>query len=679
MPIRTARWLHASRNAPRNAARLGPPLRFALCVVVALSAGAWLVPPAARAAPAAADGTASEVATIDVDAREAPRGILKAHLRLPVHSGEVVLLYPKWIPGRHSPAGPITSLAGPRLSAAGKPVPWRRDAVDPYIFRVQVPAGVNTLEADVEMLTAPAPDGIVQGLETPRYATDSLLLVEWNQLALYPAGTPTDRLRYQASIRLPAGWQYATALAPVNDGSPELADQVRFGAVSLTRLVDSTLLAGRYWRTVELGGKPAVWMHIAADRPALLDMSPEIAEHYRNLVQEARALFGATHYERYQFLWILTDQIMPDGIEHHESSDNRSPARALLDDNIRRAEANLLPHEYTHSWNGKFRRPIGLATPDFQEPMRDELLWVYEGLTEYLGDVLAARSGLFTQGEFRDELARLAAQMDVHKGREWRPLQDTTDAAQLLYYQDRNWAARLRRQDDFYQESALLWLEADTLIRRRSNGRRSLDDFCRRFYGGADTAPEVRPYDFDAVVGALNAVEPYDWRGFWLERLQRTRAGAPQEGLRAAGWHLAYTDVRSTMHTAHETEDHEINLQYSLGFSLGTDGGGISDIVPGSPADLAGMAPGSHLVAIDGHKWTPDILEETLARKPASGPSGSTGPSGRITLLVQKDDDFRSVDLDYRAGERYPNLVRDGGEDLLAAIGHSRRAGTGTP
>jgi predicted metalloprotease with PDZ domain len=641
---------------------MAPSMGLAAVVVFAS-----LLPVGTAGAADGEDAAASAaVAQVDVDAREAPRGVLKAHLRLPVSAGPLTLLYPKWLPGRHSPAGPITSLAGPRLRAGGAPLAWRRDLLDPYVFHVDIPPGVKLLEADLEVLTAPAPDGVVQGLETPRYATESLALVEWNQVLLYPAGPSSDALTYAASVRVPPGWHTATALAPAPGAAG--ADERRFAPVSLTTLVDSTLLTGRYWRAIDLGGDPDVRLDIAADRPALLEMAAPIEEHYRNLVKEAAALFGATHYRHYQFLWILTDQIMPDGIEHHESSDNRSPARALLDDNIRRAEANLLAHEYTHSWNGKFRRPADLATPDYQAPMRDDLLWVYEGLTEYLGDVLAARSGLLTQTEFRDELARLAAQMDVHKGRDWRSLQDSTDAAPLLYYQDRNWAARLRRQDDFYQESALLWLEADTIIRRASQGRRSLDDFCRRFFGGPSTAPQVRPYDFDAVVAALDAVEPYDWRGFWRSRLQRTGGGAPLSGLRDAGWRFALEASPSTMHTAHEVEDHEINLQYSLGFALGLDGGTISDIVPDSPADRAGMAPGSHLVAVDGHRWSADTVHEALAGRAAS-----------IALLVEKDDEYRSYTLGYDGGERYPGLVRDAGPDLLEAIGRPRRAPRASP
>ena len=624
-----------------------------LSILATLLAGAAVWSGVSGAAP-------SGIAQIDVDAREAPRGILKSHLRIPVAPGPLTLLYPKWLPGRHSPAGPITSLAGPRLAANGTAIAWRRDAVDPYMFHVDVPAGVTTLDVDLEVLTAPAPDGIVQGLETPRYATESLAIVEWNQILLYPAGVPTDQLIYQTSIRVPPEWHVATALRPAAD--QDSGAGTKFEATSLTTLVDSTLLTGRFTRTIELGGSPAVQMQIAADRPATLAMSASMLKHYESLVREATALFGATHYRHYQFLWVLTNQIMPDGIEHHESSDNRSPARALLDDDIRRAEANLLPHEYTHSWNGKFRRPAGLATSDYQTPMRDGLLWVYEGLTEYLGDVLATRSGLLTQAEFRDELARLGAQMDVHKGREWRSLQDTTDAAPLLYYQDRNWAARLRRQDDFYQESALLWLEADTIIRRLSHGQRSLDDFCRRFYGGDSTGPEVRPYDFDAVLGALAAVQPYDWRAFWLERLQRLRPGAPLEGISAAGWKLALTNMPSSMHVAHEVEDGELNLQYSLGFSVTLNDGTIFDVVPGSPADRAGAAPGSRLVAVDGHKWSREVLHDALASEKDA--------DRKLSLLVEKDDEYRVLDVRYSGGERYPNLVRDpASADLLERIG----------
>jgi len=620
-----------------------------------------LVTVAAGAVPVA-HGTAH----IDVDAREAARGIMSAHLVLPVGEGPLTLVYPKWLPGRHSPAGPLTSLGGPRFTAGGRVLPWRRDPVDLNAFHLDVPSGITELGVDLEILTSPAPDGVVQGLETPRTATESLLILEWNQLLLYPADTRSDDLEFQASVRLPPGWKFATALDTASAGP----DGVRFAPTSLTTLVDSTLLAGRYFRDLALGGTPAVTLHMAADTPVALNMSADTQTHYRRLVREAVALFGATHYAHYEFLWALTDQIMPDGLEHHESSDDRSPLRALLDDPIRRAEANLLPHEYVHSWNGKYRRPAGIATANYQEPMQDELLWVYEGLTEYLGDVLAARSGLLTEEEFRSELAHDAAAMQSHSAREWRSLQETTVAAPLLYYQSRNWAARLRRQEDFYQESALLWLEADTLIRRESKGRRSLDDFCKAFYGAPSTGPKVVPYDFDALVKALQGVQAYDWSGFWSERLQRLRPAAPLEGLQAAGWRLALTASPSVMQEAHEADDKDLDLRYSLGFYVDDEGAAIGDVIPRSPADAAGAAPGSHIIALNGYKWSKELLHDTLAA-PAD-------PSATLTLLIEKDDMYKTLELKYAGGERYPNLLREPGTpDVLSQI--ARPQGGGSP
>ena len=623
------------------------------------------------AAPARSGAAAEEYAApadapqadIQVDAREAPRGIMSAHLTLPVAAGPLTLVYPKWLPGYHSPAGPLTSLGGPIFKANGETLPWRRDPVDLNAFHLEIPAGVTQLGVDLEIDTTIAPDGAVRGLETPRTATESLLILEWNQLVLYPAATRSDDLSYQPSVRLPAGWKYATALGTVSSGS----DGIRFAPVSLTTLVDSTLIAGRYMRDIALGGTPAVRLHIAADTAAALNMPADTETHYRRLVREAAALFGATHYDHYEFLWSLTDQIAPDGLEHHQSSDDRSPLRALLDDSVRRAEANLLTHEYVHSWNGKYRRPSELATANYQDPMLGGMLWVYEGLTEYLGDVLAARSGLLTPEEFRGELAHDAAVMQSHSAREWRSLQDTTVAASLLYYQSHNWAARLRRQEDFYQESALLWLEADTLIRRLSKGRRSLDDFCKLFYGPPSTGPEMVPYGFDEVVKALAAVQPYDWTAFWKERLNRLRPEAPLEGIKASGWQLAFTSTPSVMHLAHEADDKDLDLRYSLGFLVDDDQATIGDVIPRSPADEAGASPGSHIIGLNGYKWSKELLQDTLAAPP--------DPSGKLSLLVQKDDTFKTLELRYSGGERYPDLAREpGAPDVLSQIGQPRAA-----
>jgi predicted metalloprotease with PDZ domain len=611
--------------------------------------------PSATAA-AALTGTAH----LEVDAREAPRGILKVHLTLPVRPGPLTLVYPKWLPGRHGPAGPITDLAGPVLHSGAARIAWRRDDLDMYAFHLEVPSGASTLDADFEVLTSPRPDGLVNGLEAPRTATESLAILEWHEAVLYPADSNTDQLEYQAEVRLPAGWKYATALRAAQEG----AESVRFEPTTLTTLVDSTLLAGRYLESFDLGGSPPVRLHVAADSAVALHFPAETLAHYRRLVAEAQALFGHAHYRHYDFLYALTDQIMPDGLEHHESSDNRSPYRTFLDDDVRRAEANLLPHEYTHSWNGKYRRPSGLATRNYQDPMRTELLWVYEGLTEYLGDVLAARSGLLTPEEFRSELARDFAGLQTHSARAWRSLEDSTVAAQLLYVQPRDWAARLRRQEDFYHEPALLWLEADTLIRRLSGGRRSLDDFCALFLGGPGGAPAVRPYDFEEVVSVLAAVQPYDWRKFWDDRIRRAGAELPVAGLTQSGWKPELSAEPAVMHRAHEADDRDIDLRFSLGFYVNDDAT-LEDVVPGSPADAAGLASGERLVAVNGRKWSKEELRDALA---ATARGATT-----MTLLLQKDDLYRSVELHYSGGPREPRLMRvPGSVDLLTLIARPR-------
>ncbi|MBV8144774.1 MAG: M61 family metallopeptidase [Gammaproteobacteria bacterium] len=644
----------ASERAPRRA------LRWAARALRGSLAGLAALALAAGAAAAPAGGTAQ----LQVDARAAPRGILKMHLVLPVQPGPLTLVYPKWLPGRHGPAGPITDLAGPVLHAGAQRIAWHRDEVDMYAFHLEVPAGVTTIEADFEVLTSPRPDGTVNGLEAPRTATDWLAIIEWHQTVLYPADSNTDELEYQAEVRLPAGWKYATALTPLQQG-PE---SVRFEPTTLTTLVDSTLLAGRYLESFDLGGSPPVRLHIAADSPAALELSAEKLSQYRRLVAEAHALFGPGHYRHYDFLYALTDQIMPDGLEHHESSDNRSPYRTFLDDDVRRAEANLLPHEYTHSWNGKYRRPVGLATRNYQDPMRTGMLWVYEGLTEYLGDVLAARSGLLTAEEFRSELAHDFAGLQTHQARAWRSLEDTTVAAQLLYVQPRDWAARLRRQEDFYHESALLWLEADTLIRRLSGGRRSLDDFCARFLGGEARAPAVKPYDFEDVLSTLAAVQPYDWRRFWNERIQRAGAELPVTGLVQSGWKPELSAEPSVMHRAHEADDRDLDLRFSLGFYV-EDDGTLVDIIPGSPADTAGLASLERLAAVDGRRWSKEELRDAL--------TATLHGKTTVTLLLEKDNAYRSIDLHYDGGPREPRLVRvPGGPDLLSLITQSRAPAT---
>ena len=373
-------------------------------------------------------------------------------------------------------------------------------------------------------------------------------------------------------------------------------------------------------------------------------------------------MFGATHYTEYHFLWTLSDQIGFEGIEHHQSSDNRSGERSLIDEELRRSASvlTLLPHEYVHSWNGKYRRPIGLATGNYDAPMRGDLLWVYEGLTEYLGMVLSARSGFASLEDARNEWADIAAWLQNSKGREWRPLADTAAAAQLGYIEAAGWRARTR-STDFYAESAMLWLEADTLIRTTTHGAKSLDDFCRLFYGPPSSAPKVLPYDFNDVVKALNAVMPYDWRGFWTQRLNRVRSDAPLEGLTASGWHLVFTAEPTAVEKGEAALMKKTDLSDSLGFLLKDEGAVISTVVPGTPADSAGIAPDSILIAIDDRKYSKDVLADALK-------AGGTELRG-IRLLIEKDDKFKTVELKYAGHERHPRLERDASApDLLTTI-----------
>jgi predicted metalloprotease with PDZ domain len=586
---------------------------------------------------------AAAVATLDLDASEVSRGIERAHLVLPVRPGPLTLLYPQWLPGEHAPDGPIGSLSGLTFSAGGRTLAWQRDTENMYAFHMKIPAGATKLDVTLEVLAVR--DGVDKNAD--RTSTESLAILLWNQVLLYPAGSRSDDLRYAARLRLPSAWSFATALPRAS----EAADPIEFRPVSLTTLIDSPVLAGRHFRRFDLGGAPPVVLNVAADSEAALNAPEATQAHLRQLVREATALFGATHYGEYQFLWTLSDTLGYEGIEHHESSDNRTAERALIDDELRESAAitSLLPHEYVHSWNGKYRRPVGLATGNYDTPMRGDLLWVYEGLTEYLGFVLSARSGLEPLGSARDAWADVAALMEAHKGREWRPLADTAVAAQLGYTEPDDWRARIR-QTDFYRESALLWLEADVLIRSRTNGAKSLDDFCRAFYGAPSGMPKVVPYDFDAVVAALNAVLPFDWRGFWTERLERIKAGAPLEGLAASGWRLAFAADPSREQKAEEAMYKWTDLRYSLGFVLHEEGAVIGYLIPGSPADQAGVAPGSKIIGVDGRKYSKDVLREALD---AGGDAART-----ISLLVEKDAMYRTYDLQYAGKARYPRLER---------------------
>ena len=590
---------------------------------------------------------------LEVDATDAPRKILHAHLQFPVHPGPVTLLYPKWIPGEHEPDGPITDLSGLKMSALGQPVSWRRDDDDMFTFHVEAPAGADRLDVALDFLLPPSSSGFSSGAS----ATAHLLVLSWNQVLLYPAGVKAGDVKYSASLRMPAGWKFATALPPAG-GSPPA---VSFAAVSLETLVDSPVIMGTWLRTIDLtpGAHPGHTLNLVADSAEALEIKPEDTRHFAHLVSETGALFGARHYDSYHFLLTLSDHVAHFGLEHHQSSDDREGERYLIDEDYRNTAAYLLCHEMVHSWNGKYRRPAGLATPDFQKPMKGELLWVYEGLTDYLGIILTARSGLWTNANFQDYLALEAAHLDHTPGRLWRSLADTTIAAQLLY-EAREEQESSRRSVDFYDEGDLIWLEADVLIRQKTGGAKSLDDFCKIFYGGQSGSPKVVPYTEDDVVAALNQVTPNDWREFFRTRIYEIAPRAPLGGIEGSGWRLAYTNTVSPMLKSRESENKFTDMSCSLGFIVKEDGD-ITDVVSGSPADQAGVGTAMKLLAVNGRHWTPDIL-----RAAVKAAATNTAP---VELLVENEEYFKTCPVNYHGGEKYPLLVRDSARpDLLSQI-----------
>jgi len=587
-----------------------------------------------------------------VDASEVTRRIVHAELIFPARPGAMKLVYTKWIPGEHGPTGPIAELTGLKFTVDGKAIPWQRDAVDMFAFELQVPAGATRVKAELDLVGIDDNEIFHLGYAT----TSQLSAINWNQVLLYPPGEHSDKIMFSAAIRLPAGWKFSTAL-PVESQSGNL---VTFRTVSLTTLVDSPLIAGIHFREIPItpaGESRPHFLDITADSDAALALSGEVIAGYRNLVTESGALFGARHYQSYRFL-VSLHGTLEDGLEHHQSSDNRLPEMALVDPELRRMYAYLLPHEMVHSWNGKYRRPIGLATSDYQQPMIGDLLWVYEGLTNYLGQVLAARSGLWTEEQFRDKLAEITAQIS-RPGRTWRPLSDTTRAAQILYTSSDQWAS-WRRGTDFYSEGTLIWLEADTIIRGESHGAKSLDDFCRRFAGGENSEPGVIPYAFDDVVANLNATAPYDWKGFFAERLSSLSPHPPTAGITASGWQLVYSEEPNAFARATESFFKRLDQRYSTGLLIAEDGA-IVDVVTGSPAARAGASPGMKLLAVNHRKFAPEVLRQAVRL--------GKGSSAPLDLIFSDDQYFLTLHLQYDGGERYPHLVREQSHpDVLKSI-----------
>jgi predicted metalloprotease with PDZ domain len=583
-----------------------------------------------------------------VDASDAPRNILHSSVTIPVTPGALTLAYPKWIPGNHRPTGPIQNLTGLHIKAGTQELAWQRDLEDMWAFHIQVPAGVKEIEASFDTLT-------YNGRSSA--ASSQVLDLLWNQVVLYPKDAAVDRVEVSASVLLPEGWKFGTALTPVTQSG----SSVTFQPVSLTRLVDSPLIAGRWYRQIQLSN-PGELLHVidmVGESEEALQITEKDVASYKQLVAETGKLFGARHYEKYHFLWTLSDQTAHHGLEHHESSDNGTAEDVFSDNKSHNLEADLLPHEFVHSWNGKYRRPAGLVTTNYQEPMKGDLLWVYEGLTDYLGNILAARVGLRSPEEFRENLAYTAAMLDHRTGRAWRPLEDTAVSVQTLFAAPPQWA-NWRRSADYYPEGYLLWLEVDATIRRLSNGQKSLNDFAKLFYGGQSGSPTVVPYKFDDVVTALNQVAPYDWGRLLRERLDSKSPRAPLGGIEGGGWKLVYTGEKNDTMEASEKSSDTLDLSFSLGMIVSKDGD-VRDVIVGSPAYAAGLGPGMKLVAVNGRRWSKDQMRSAL-RASVRNPQP-------LVLLAENGDYFNTYQVNYHRGEQYPHLLRDNAQvDVLDDI-----------
>ena len=622
------------------------PKFLATLAVLALAA---VLPFAAQSSHA----QSSQPITITVDATDAPRKMLHADMVIPVTPGDVTLLYAQWIPGEHGPTGPVSDMAGLTIQANGKTLPWVRDSVNMYAFHVHVPEGVTSLQVHDDFLATAAAVGFSAGAST----SANLAMVSWNEVILWPANRPAPETMVTPSVTLPEGWKYGTALtATGHEGNT-----THFQTVSVNQLIDSPLLSGRYFKEFSLAPKisPKHFLDLAADGPEDLAVPPGMLAGFNNLVRETGALYQSRHYNSYHFLVTLSDQVAHFGLEHHQSNDDRVPEKTFLNPNIDVLEAGLLPHEFTHSWNGKYRRPAGLVSPDFQTPMKGNLLWVYEGLTEYLGDVLTARSGLWTDEQYRDALANTAAALNYRPGRTWRDLQDTATAAQTLYGTGSQWG-NWRRSVDYYPEGELLWLDVDTLIREQSHGKKSIDDFCARFLGlDGNTGPKTAPYTFDDVVSNLNAVQPYDWAGFLTERLTRKLDHAPMGGIERGGYQLVYTDQPNAMTQAREAL-HGVNAWYSLGLQI-SDKGVLQDVLFYSPAYKADLGPGMKIVAVNGRQYTNSLMHDAIRDTKTS--------QTPMELIVENTGYYRVVKIDYHGGERFPHLERTNATpDMLEQI-----------
>jgi len=629
--------------------------------LISTAASAQVAAPPAPPLPAPQDvAYVPGIIQIAVDATNLDQRIFKVHETVPVNgqAQDLILMLPKWLPGHHSPGTDIQKLAGLVITANGQRLEWTRDTVDVNAFHIPVPAGVTSVTADFDYLSA------TTAAAGKRLMTPQMLDLEWNTASLYPAGYYASRIPVQATVTFPRDWGYGTALETDN----RAGDVVTFKPTDYDTLMDSPIYAGRYFKSWDLdpGGPAPVHLDVVADKPEMLNAPDDVIAVHKKLIQQAYKLYGSHHYNHYDFLVSASDSLVSNGLEHHRSSEDGVDTKYFTDWKTAYVGRDLLSHEYTHSWNGKFRRGADLWTPNFQVPMRDSLLWVYEGQTQYWGIMLAGRSGLYTKDQALQYLAMIAASYDNLPGRSWRAMIDTTNDPIVASRAPQNWRS-FQRSEDYYNEGLLIWLDADTLIRQKTNNKKSLDDFAKAFFGIDNGDWGTVTYTFDDVVNTLNSVYPYDWATFLKTRLyghgEVDNGGAPLDGFKRGGYSLTYQDKPTDYWKALEGERKYTNLDYSIGFSVAAKDGTLSSVLWDGPAFKAGLAPGMTLVAVNGKAYDADGLKDAItAAKTGTDP---------IELLVKSDDAYKTVKIDYHGGLRYPVLTRTGDgaaylDDILA-------------
>ena len=595
--------------------------------------------PIERSVPVARDLPYPGTIELNVDTTDVERGIFEVRQRIPVETaGKFYLLYPQWLPGKHAPRGPIDDVANLTISAGGKALAWRRDAVDVYAIEVDVPEGASAIDLSFDYVSPVRPNqgAIVMSAD--------LLNLPWNATAFYPAGYFVRRIMVSPTVILPQDWSYGTALSPRD---PAARGTVAFQPVSFETLVDSPLIAGRYFRQEQLS--PKVRLNIAADRPEELRATREQIDAHRRLVEQTVKLFGAEHYDRYEFLLWISDRLANAGLEHQRSSENGVGSGYFVRWDEQTGRRNLLPHEYVHSWNGKYRRGADLFTPDYSVPMRNSLLWVYEGQTQYWGYVLQARSGLVSTEDTLSAFAMAAAMLDTRPGRRWRPLIDTTNDPIIAARRPQPWTS-LQRSEDYYNEGMLIWLDVDMQIRTLTSGRRSLDDFARTFFGVRDGDWGTLTYSIDDVVRTLDAVAPFDWTSFLRERVEQARPDAPLKWIGRGGYRLVYSERATGFWRAEERRHKIADFSYSLGLVIGQTDSGIDQVIWDSPAFAAGLTNADALIAVDGESYEAGRLEARITQAKAARTP--------IQLLVRRSDRYRTVVIPYFGGNRYPRLER---------------------